>query len=132
MDLSKFDTMDLQESGVECEILGPDGTEKLDIFIKLKGIDSQARQAGLFKRARMESATQSPSGDDDPEVASQKYTDRLIDDLVSMTVSWRGVVLDGKELECTPENCEMIYRRFPFIRDQAKAFVEHRANFFTK
>jgi hypothetical protein len=45
------------------------------------------------------------------------YSHRL---LVGYVHSWRNVVVDGEHLECTKKNVEMIFKRYPWIKEQLK------------
>jgi hypothetical protein len=49
--------------------------------------------------------------------------------LVACTISWEGIGFDGGEKECTPENARAAYKKLPWLREQADAFIVDRANF---
>lgn len=50
--------------------------------------------------------------------------------LASITKSWSGVVWEGKALECTEENAEMLYKALSWVRTQVDEFVGDAGNFF--
>lgn len=52
-----------------------------------------------------------------------------LDLLVLLTKDWKHLDWDGKELDCTPENVEMVYKELPWLREQVDEFVGDRGNF---
>jgi hypothetical protein len=64
------------------------------------------------------------------DLDAEKLSEDGIDDLVKLTTSWSGFLLDGKKLECTPENVRSVYSDWEWIKEQAQEFVANRANFF--
>lgn len=69
------------------------------------------------------------SGMGGPAVTAEASKDNEISKFAKATVRWSGVVVDGKKLECNEANAKIVYRRFGFIRDQARAFMADRARF---
>ena len=61
---------------------------------------------------------------------AEKLAEDSIDDLVKLTTAWSGFTLDGKDLECTPENVRTVYADWSWIKEQVQEFVGNRANFF--
>lgn len=49
--------------------------------------------------------------------------------LASVTKAWSGIEWDGKVLECTTENAEMLYRERSWVRQQVDEFVAEAGNF---
>jgi hypothetical protein len=49
--------------------------------------------------------------------------------LAACTVAWSGVVVDGKVPACSPEAAAEVYRRLPWLREQADEFANARENF---
>lgn len=49
--------------------------------------------------------------------------------LAAVTKSWTGIEWEGKVLECTPENAEMLYRERSWVRQQVDEFVADVGNF---
>jgi hypothetical protein len=52
--------------------------------------------------------------------------------LVACTLAWEGVIVEGVDLPCTPDNVKMVYRRFPWLQEQVTAFIGDRANFLSR
>lgn len=61
---------------------------------------------------------------------SAQYDAEAVDDLVSLTLGWSGIAMDGKELPFTHANARMVYTRFRWLREQVEEFVGSRAVFF--
>ena len=59
-----------------------------------------------------------------------KLREESIEILAACTLSWKGVIVEGKSLPCTRENAVMLYTRFPWLKEQAEAFVADRASYF--
>lgn len=49
--------------------------------------------------------------------------------LAAVTREWTGIEWDGKVLECTPSNAEMLYRERSWVRQQVDEFVAEVGNF---
>jgi len=64
------------------------------------------------------------------DLDAEKLSEDSIDDLVKLTTAWAGFTLDGKDLECTPENVRTVYADWSWIKEQVQEFVGNRANFF--
>lgn len=121
MDLATLDTVNFCEQGAELELLHPGNARPLGAFITLAGVDSsrhrQAIAAIAEKRTRAGARGVDEVLKEDVELA------------VRCTIDWRNLELDGAGLPFTPENAREVYTRFPWIREQALAFVASRANF---
>lgn len=121
MDLKVFDTVEFCEEGAELELLHPGNAKPLGVFITLAGVDSRKHRQAIAdiaeKRVRSGARGVDEVVKEDVELAAR------------CTIDWRNVELDGVNLSCTPENARDIYSRFPWIREQALAFVASRANF---
>lgn len=51
--------------------------------------------------------------------------------LASVTLSWDGIVVHDKELECNLENAKRLYLDYAWVREQVDSFVGDRRNFLT-
>jgi hypothetical protein len=98
----------------------------LPVKITLLGTDSpvfrKAQRAIVNRRLKQAKKT---------TLTAEEIEAEGVDALVACTVSWEGVELDGKKLDCTPENIRRVYTdvRLPFIREQVDSFIAERANF---
>lgn len=52
-----------------------------------------------------------------------------VDRCVAAIASWQNIGFEGKELECTPENKEMLLESAPWMIEQVYDFIDDRANF---
>lgn len=124
-DFASRDCVQRAEQGAELEVIDPITGKSTDVFIVLAGADSpQYRNTSLmFTRRRIRNGARSEF---DPE----KLEKENIEVLAACTLSWKGVVLEGKELPCTRENAVMLYTRFPWVKEQVERFVIDRTSYF--
>jgi len=130
MDFAQYDTVAGSNAGAEMTVMHPANfTPIIDektgeaSTVTLAGIDSdafRARQRELYNK-NMNSPRAKMSMDE-----AQYEADKT---LVACVLGWKHIVLEGKELECNPKNVEMMFKRFPWFRDQIDRFVADRANF---
>lgn len=118
------------DDGAILEVVHPESEEIIPgMTITLLGQDSKVyrkiqlakQQAALNRIAKGKKAI---------ELDAEKLVEDSIDDLVKITTAWSGFMLDGKELECTPENVRTVYSEWAWIREQVQEFVADRSNFF--
>jgi|SRR5581483_2279004 len=127
MDLSVYDTAKTADGGAVLEVRHPGTGAKLKgVRITLLGADSprwRAAQAEKVNRRLSEaSAGRRAANIEDAD-------EDAIELLAAATIKWEGVELDGKALECSTENACVLYRRLPWLREQADRFIADRANF---
>lgn len=112
IDLATLDTSKAQDEGIEVTILHPKTEEPLGITIRVAGVDSdrakRARREILDRRIRKRKRS----------FTAKEIEDDELQQLAAQTISWTGVVIDGKEIELTPDSAAALYRRFPFIKRQ--------------
>lgn len=125
VDLAAWDTAEKAEEGAELSLLHPVTGEELGVHIRLAGRDSSAyikAQRSLLEKRANKYRRKGPSPED-LEKDSRELAARV-------TLGWSGVVVEGESLPCTRENALALYTRFPWIREQADAFVHDRENYF--
>lgn len=128
MDLSTLDTADIANEGAVMELRGPNGAPVLQedgapVSITLLGADSNA----LVRVSNAQTNAYLKQGQ--VKVTAEGARANELDYLAKATVAWSGVKVDGRDLDCTEENAKALYRRFPWIADQARAFITDRAHF---
>jgi hypothetical protein len=120
----------MADDGAVLNIVHPETEEVIDgMTITLLGQDSKLyrkiqlgkQQAALNRMAKGKKAI---------DLDAEKLSEDSIDDLVKLTTAWSGFVLDGKDLDCTPENVRKVYTEWSWIKEQVQEFVGNRANFF--
>lgn len=126
-DLNSLDVVAGANEGADIALVHPVTLEKLSIKIKVAGKDSDLFKKIVNKqnRARLSKAKKSRSLDIDPDELEAD----TISILSACTLSWEGMELDGKPLEFSTQNAQMVYTRFPWIREQIDVAVNDRANF---
>jgi len=125
IDLKTLDTT-MAEHGVAMEVLHPVTREPIGAQIKLVGSDSE-RFRNLSRelvRRRVGKKLSAASA----EMLEQEALELLAD----CTLGWSGVMLDGQELQFSKKAAVDLYARFPWLREQADAFIADRANFLPR
>lgn len=123
MDLS---TLAVSTEGSELTLTHPVTGAPLPVKITLLGTDSPT-----FRKAQRAIANRRLKQAKKTSITVEEIENEGIDALVSCTVGWSGVEIDGKKLDFNPENVRKLYTdlRLPFIREQVDAFIAERANF---
>jgi hypothetical protein len=123
------------ETGVAMELRHPESGEvvmngKGPVTISLVGEDAEVYRQALHEQLNRRFNVRNKRGAA-PVTAEQLETD-AVDLLVTATVGWSGIVFDGAELPCTPENARMVYGKLRWLRGQVESFIQDRSNFFEK
>lgn len=102
----------------------PATKEPLDIAIELCGKDSDVYRKQYAELVKSLSVSLKGGADID-------YAKLDIETYVACTIDWENVELEGKELECTPDNVRAIYSNqdYRWIHEQVIEFVGNRENF---
>lgn len=130
IDLSKIDTVKGSNEGFDVQIYHPGTNEDLGITIHVLGKDSDEFIKVSRAQSKKRLAKMSKGGfrNTSPVPVEEIDQDSLVL-LAACTKSWKGVIVEGKAIECTPDNVVMIYERFPWIREQVDTAIGDRANF---
>lgn len=123
MDLT---TLAVSSEGSVLTLTHPVTGADLPVKITLLGTDSP-----VFRKAQRAIVNRRLKQAKKPNLTAEEIEAEGIEALVSCTVSWEGVEIDGKKLDCTPDNVRKVYTdiRLPFIREQVDTFIAERANF---
>ena len=123
IDLAMLDATDKAETGRELKLEHPDTGELLGISIILRGSESdtfrRALRAQVNKRMRQKQN----------KTTMEEIEAESVEMLAACTVSWSGIVLDGKEYTYSRANAVNLYIRFGWIKRAVDAFVNDEANF---
>jgi hypothetical protein len=126
-DLADFDSLiSSQEEGLDVEIVHPKTREPLGISIRIAGPDSKRQQDAVNRQIDARLRTQSAE-----PLTAEETRENNLRLLASSVITWSGVVLDGKPLDSTIDNAVLVFRRFPFIKEQVDAKAGNRAAFLT-
>jgi len=126
MDISKLNLTEHANRGAELQILHPVNKTPLDgMTITLRGADSTLYRQRLAEWRRKFLNTNKVPGVSDAE-------EQAMECRVACTVKWKGMELNGKPYECTPENVRELYSNpgYSWIVEQVDAFIQERSNFF--
>ena len=134
MDLDQLSTasadtgvkMSLRHPSTDDALLQDDG--KTPITITLLGSDSKVHKAATAEVINRRLARQASRGGRVPTTSEGLDADGLTV-IVACTVAWDGVRVAGQPQECTPATVRELYGRFPWMREQAEAFIGDRRNF---
>lgn len=123
MDLS---TLEPTREGAEMAVRHPATNAPVEgMSITLLGMDSEralrAQRAATNRRLKQ--------GVQRMKLTAEELEADGLELLAALTVAWKGVELDGKELPCTAENARMLYGKFRWLREQVDEFTGDRANF---
>jgi len=116
MDLALLITSDT----AECVISDPFTGKETDVVITIHGSYSDRYMKALRKAASTKRETEE-------EIASASFN--FFADLVD---GWKGIQVEGKDLEYSHENAVMVFKASGDIRKQVKNFIEDNKNFLPK
>jgi hypothetical protein len=137
MDLSKV--LDTAETGAVLKVKHPSTGETIknddgsDLTITLAGIDSARWRKGQdsIGDRRLKAAT--PRGGSSSYKSMGEAREDQVFLLANATLSWNGVELEGKAIECTLDNAKMVYSHpnLGWLVEQVDRFIADRTNFST-
>ena len=128
-ELSKIDTVKGSNEGFDVQIYHPGTNEDLGISIHVLGKDSDEFIKVSRAQSKKRLAKMSKGGfRNTAPVPVEEIDQDSLSLLAACTKSWKGVIVEGKAIECTPDNVVMIYERFPWIREQVDTAIGDRAN----
>ena len=126
LDITSFMEQQLETAVVE--ICNPNSGEPLGVKITLASPDSgKYRTASLAIQNRQLQYSMKNRG---RSISAERLEENALELLIEATLDWEGLVEDGRELACTPENVRRVYQNMPFIREQVDEFLGDRRNFF--
>lgn len=127
MDLNSLDLTKNSNEGAWITVKHPASNEDLPIKIKVIGKDSDKfiKLSEDFRRSTLEDMKSNKTVEQRIQT-SKEYGDTL---LVACTLEWQGIELDGKKLDCTPENIKLVYQRFGWIKEQVDTAIADRTLF---
>lgn len=133
MKTEKFDLSELSKavlSEAEVTIYHPVSGEDMGIRIRVHSPDSEPyrKKEREMKDRTFELSKKNRGG----SLSSAALEAAAKEVILNAVCGWSGVIWAGSELECTPENVEMLFEKFPFIQRQVDAFLGDLGNFFTK
>lgn len=132
-DVSDFDTVSASEKGAVMVVRHPaDGVPLTDasgaeVTLVLAGQDSErcrsARRAAANRRLKDQVAGLRS------QVTREEIENDNLEVLVACTLGWSGMVEAGVALTFSADNARKVYKRLPWLAEQAEAFIQDRAVF---
>lgn len=136
MDLSKLDTSRLADEGVKLHLLHPvtkaplyadDKASKKPMTITVLGADGD--RFNELRRELIDDRIAKMQDQRNPEKMSAKAIEEAsIEHLVSITVGFENLIVDGKPFDYSKANARKLYAQ-KWIREQVEQFANNRANF---
>lgn len=117
------------DTGATLTLLHPATDAPLPVTITLLGQDSQKYRA-LERKKKQANLDSIIKGKKAAALNAERLDAEDLDDLVALTVTWSGVEFDGEPKPCTTENVRRLYTELSWVKEQAQAFINERANFF--
>ncbi|AGN30433.1 hypothetical protein SXAG_00152 [Synechococcus phage S-CBS4] len=118
------------EEGAVMEVLHPDTEEVIEgMTVTLLGQDSSVFK-NLKRRKQNAMLTRMSKGKKAVSMDADTLERDALDEVVALTVDWKGFELDGKKLPFNDENARMVYSEYEWLMQQAQEFVANRSNFF--
>lgn len=129
MDLNKLKPTRAEEGAV-MEVVDPNTEEVIDgMTITLLGQDSSVFK-NLKRRKQNAMLARMAKGKKAAMLDADSLEKDSIEEIVALTVDWKGFELDGKKLPFNEENARMVYEGWEWLLQQAQEFVSNRSNFF--
>ena len=118
------------EEGAVMEVLHPDTEEVIEgMTVTLLGQDSSVFK-NLKRRKQNAMLTRMSKGKKAVSMDADTLERDALDEVVALTVDWKGFELDGKKLSFNEEKARMVYSEHEWLMQQAQEFVANRSNFF--
>lgn len=137
LDLTQLDTVSAADDGAVMEVLHPVSGAVLTqadgnpVTIVLAGEDSE-----LFRRADRAARNRrlkSQQAGRRVQISAEELENDSLELLVACTIKWQGIGLgDQSDLPFSAGNARMLYKRLPWLKEQAVGFIGDRANFLMR
>ena len=132
IDLAAIDTVKGSNEGFDIKIYHPGTMVDLGIVINVLGKDSDEFQKVSRAQSKKRMAKMAKGGfriQNIPPPSAEEIEADGMELLAKCTKHWSGVVIDSKEIEFSYDNILMVYKRFPWIKEQVDTAIGDRANF---
>lgn len=132
--LQQLSTTEASNQGARMELVHPDTRETLrgddgqPCWLMLLGQESepyttaQRRQQNRRLEAAHRRARAKP-------ITAEELDADAMELLIACTIGWGGIEIGDGVLEFTPLNVRRLYADFPWVREQAEAFIADRGHF---
>ena len=124
VDLASLDVISAAEKGAVMPLCHPVTGVELGMSIRLAGADSE-----IYRKAQRAAVNKRVNKRRNLQLSQEEMEEESLTLLVKITLGWDGVLFEGELLPYGQENARMLYRRFPWIREQVDRFVHDRGNY---
>ncbi len=132
-DLASLDTGAAADTGAEMKVMHPtsgavlvqDGGKPITII--LVGEDSERHRRAV--RVNSDRRLKRQTSGRPVQMTAEELENDSLELVVSCTIGWSGVVLDGVEVPFSVDSARMVYKRLRWLREQVDAFIYDRSNF---
>lgn len=122
-DLSGLDTEFKAGEGNWCELTHPGTGESLGCKLLLAGADSSVyrKNQNRLGMARAKKPKNIPN--------LEQLTHDSCELLAKCTLNWENLQMDGEQVPYSFEAAMSVYKRFPWLREQAETYIYDRNNY---
>lgn len=117
-DLAQIDLVKASNEGREVEITHPITGDPLGMFVRVLGRESDTFREIIQDRIDKQIEQQAKAKRRSKPKTVAQGEEEAVELLAACTTGWRGVVLEGKELEFTVANVKMVYKHWAWFRAQ--------------
>lgn len=120
-DLAKHNYTEIAEAGYEFELKLPGTGEGTGVFITVRGDQSKTVKAfgrkkySEFKLREQQAKRRGKEADD---MTLEEAEELSIESAIVRVIGWKNITENGKEVTCTKENAERIFKEYSWIKDQ--------------
>lgn len=129
MELSNYNLAQQADVGFTFEITHPATGEKLGGFVTVRGDESKTIQTYNRKKLVEFQKRQNQNKAKDLSYTPAEYEDMNIEAAIVRVISWKNIKTNGDDLPFTKENADMLFREYPWIRDQVMEASRDLLNF---
>ena len=121
--LAYADDDDKKLKPIKIKVLGGDSSVNMELAAKeLHDREKVKRESDKKSKGELLSV-------EEIQEAMLKTIDSEVEYLVKMVVAWENIEIDGKKLDCTPDNVRLCMGTYDEIRSQTILFIKNKVNF---
>lgn len=131
-DLAKHNYTEIAEAGYEFELKLPGTGEGTGVFITVRGDQSKTVKAfgrkkySEFKLREQQAKRRGKEADD---MTLEEAEELSIESAIVRVIGWKNITENGKEVTCTKENAERIFKEYSWIKYQVMEEAGQLLNF---
>lgn len=118
MELNSVNLAAMAAVGYALELVHPATGEKLGGIITIRGDESREVQSYNRKRFQELQKRERMNKGKNNDYTLAEIEDIGVESAIVRVISWKNIKKDGVDLEFNKENAEMVFRDYPWIRNQ--------------